>query len=247
MDNLKIFKSETVLLKGKKGKETICICLPDYNSKLSDNKIRMGKCVRNNLKVKLGDIISIEKYPLIPLGNKVHILPFEDTIQGISGNLTKKYLIPFFKDAYRPVYKGDTFICKGENGFKEVEFKVIDTDPEKCCIVGPHTVILDEGEPLKRDKETEEEIEYDDINKKGDNKENSIAIIFRSIDQNITYAAVCKESDNFAKVGQEVLKEYPQLKDKNIFYIHEGSIIDRNKTLKENKVKHNSNILINIQ
>ena len=90
MDSLKIFKSETVLLKGKKGKETVCICLPDFNGKLSDNKIRMGKCVRNNLDVAIGDIISIEKYQFIPLGNSVHILPFKDTIQGISGNLTNK-------------------------------------------------------------------------------------------------------------------------------------------------------------
>ena len=41
MDELKIFKSETVLLKGKKRKETICICLPDDSGRLTDDKIRM--------------------------------------------------------------------------------------------------------------------------------------------------------------------------------------------------------------
>ena len=34
MDELKIFKSETVLLKGKKRKETICICLADDTGRL---------------------------------------------------------------------------------------------------------------------------------------------------------------------------------------------------------------------
>ena len=149
MDELKIFKSETVLLKGKKRKETICICLPDDTGTLTDDKIRMGKVVRNNLRIRLGDIVSVHKYQTIPVGNRVHILPFEDTIEGISGNLTQTYLIPYFKDAYRPVHKGDTFICRG--GFKSVEFKVVETDPEKCCIVGPQTVIFDEGEQIKRE------------------------------------------------------------------------------------------------
>ena len=47
MDELEIIKSETVLLKGKNRKETICICLPDDIGKLIDDKIRMGKIVRN--------------------------------------------------------------------------------------------------------------------------------------------------------------------------------------------------------
>ena len=162
MDELKIFKSETVLLKGKKRKETICICLPDDTGRLTDDKIRMGKVVRNNLRIRLGDIVSVHKYQTIPVGNRVHILPFEDTIEGISGNLTQTYLIPYFKDAYRPVHKGDTFICRG--GFKQVEFKVVETDPEKCCIVGPQTVIFDEGEPIKReDEERADGVGYDRI------------------------------------------------------------------------------------
>ena len=93
MDELKIFKSETVLLKGKKRKETICICLPDDTGRLTDDKIRMGKVVRNNLRIRLGDIVSVHKYQTIPVGNRVHILPFEDTIEGISGNLTQTYLM----------------------------------------------------------------------------------------------------------------------------------------------------------
>ena len=100
----------------------------------------MGKVVRNNWRIRLGDIASVHKYQAIPVGNSVHILPFEDTKEGISGNLTQTYLIPYFKDTYRPVHKGDTFICRG--GFKSVEFKVIETYPEKCCIVGPQTVIF---------------------------------------------------------------------------------------------------------
>jgi len=162
MDELKIFKAETVLIKGKKRKETIAIALPDESGNLDDERIRMNKVVRRNLRVRLGDVISVTKYPNVPMGKRIHILPFEDTVEGISGNLTQTYLVPYFKDVYRPVHKGDTFTVRG--GFKAVEFKVVESDPEKCCIVGPQTVIFDEGEPIKReDEERQDGVGYDDI------------------------------------------------------------------------------------
>jgi transitional endoplasmic reticulum ATPase len=162
MDELKIFKAETVLLKGKKRKETIAIALPDDSGRLDDEKIRMNKVVRRNLRVRLGDIVSVQKHPNVPMGKRVHILPFEDTIEGISGSLTQTYLVPYFKDVYRPVHKGDTFLVRG--GFKSVEFKIVETDPEKCCIIGPQTVIFDEGEAVKReDEERQDGVGYDDI------------------------------------------------------------------------------------
>jgi transitional endoplasmic reticulum ATPase len=162
MDELKIYKAETVILKGKKRKETIAICLPDDSGRLDDEKIRMNKVVRNNLRVRLSDVVNVTKFPNVPMGKRVHILPFEDSVEGITGNLTQTYLIPYFKDVYRPVHKGDTFIVRG--GFKSVEFKVVETDPEKCCIVGPQTVIFDEGEAIKReDEERNDGVGYDDI------------------------------------------------------------------------------------
>ncbi len=163
MDELQIFKSETALLKGKKRKETLAVCLPDETGTLTDDKIRMCKVVRNNLRVRLGDIVSVHKCDNVPIANRVHILPFEDSIEGLSGNFTQTYIVPYFKDAYRPVHKGDTFLCKG--GFnKAIEFKVVETDPEKYCIVGPQTIIFDEGEPIKReDEERADGVGYDDI------------------------------------------------------------------------------------
>ena len=131
MDELKLFKCETVLLKGKKGKETVFICLPDNINRLTDDKIRIGKIARSNLDIELGDIVIVQKYQTIPLGNKVNISFLEDTIRGITGDLYKKFLFPYFHDAYRPVHIGDIY------RFINVEFKILQTDPEKCCIVGP--------------------------------------------------------------------------------------------------------------
>jgi transitional endoplasmic reticulum ATPase len=70
--------------------------------------------------------------------------------------------VPYFKDCYRPVRKGDTFLVRG--GFKAVEFKVVETDPGEFCIVAPNTMIFDEGEPIKReDEEKLDGVGYDDI------------------------------------------------------------------------------------
>ena len=163
MDELKIFKGDTVLLKGKKRRDTVCIALAvEEGDDLENMKIRMNKVVRRNLRVRLGDVVSVHPCPDIPTGNKVHILPIDDTIEGITGNLTQTYLIPYFKDCYRPVRKGDTFLVRG--GFKAVEFKVVEVDPGEFCIVSPNTMLFDEGEPIKRaDEEQLDGVGYDDI------------------------------------------------------------------------------------
>ena len=58
MDELKIFKGDTVLLKGKKRKDTVCIALAvEETDNLADEKIRMNKVVRQNLRVKFGDVV----------------------------------------------------------------------------------------------------------------------------------------------------------------------------------------------
>lgn len=87
----------------------------------------------------------------VKYGKRVHVLPFSDTIEGVSGNLFDVYLKPYFQEAYRPVRKGDTFLARG--GMRAVEFKVVDTDPADYCIVAPDTEIFCEGEPLNREDE----------------------------------------------------------------------------------------------
>jgi transitional endoplasmic reticulum ATPase len=163
MDELKLFNGDTVMLKGKKRRDTICIALTvDKEDSLTDDKIRMNKVVRNNLRVRLGDVVSVHPTPEIPNGTRVHILPIDDTVEGISGNLTQTYLVPYFQDCYRPVRKGDTFLVR--KAMKPVEFKIVETDPGEFCVVGPNTMIFDEGEPIKReDEEKLDGVGYDDI------------------------------------------------------------------------------------
>jgi transitional endoplasmic reticulum ATPase len=163
MEELKIYKGDTVLLKGKKRRDTIALALyPEEGDALEDGKIRMNKTVRNNLRLRLGDIVAVHPYPDVPNGERVHILPIDDTIEGVTGNITQTYLIPYFKDTWRPLRKGDTFVVRG--GFKQIEFKVVETDPGEHVIVSPNTMIHDEGEPISRaDEEKADGVGYDDV------------------------------------------------------------------------------------
>ena len=58
---------------------------------------------------------------------------------------------------------GDILLVRG--GMRQVEFKVVETDPSPHCIVAPDTVIHCEGEPIKREDEEESlnEVGYDDV------------------------------------------------------------------------------------
>lgn len=161
MDELQLFRGDTVLIKGKKRRESVCIALMDENC--PNEKMRMNRCIRNNLRVRLGDVVSLLPCNSIQYGRRIHILPIDDTIEGITGNLYDVYLKPYFLEAYRPVRKNDIFIIRGN--MRAVEFKIIATDPSPYCIVAPDTIIHFEGDPIKRADEEEKlnEIGYDDI------------------------------------------------------------------------------------
>lgn len=160
MEKLQLFRGDTVLLKGKKRRDTVCIVLSDDT--VDENKIRMNKVVRKNLRVRLGDVVSVHQCTDVKYGKRIHVLPIDDTIEGITGNLFDVFLKPYFLEAYRPVRKGDTFLARG--GMRSVEFKVVETDPAEYCIVAPDTEIYCEGEPIKReDEEKLDDVGYDDI------------------------------------------------------------------------------------
>eukprot|EP00824_Muranothrix_gubernata_P010672 TRINITY_DN23771_c0_g3_i1.p1 TRINITY_DN23771_c0_g3~~TRINITY_DN23771_c0_g3_i1.p1 ORF type:complete len:816 (+),score=243.18 TRINITY_DN23771_c0_g3_i1:201-2450(+) len=160
MEALQLFRGDTVLIKGKRRHDTVCIVLADDTC--DEGKIRMNKVVRKNLRVRLGDIVAVHACVDIKYGKRIHVLPFDDTIEGVTGNLFEVFLKPYFLEAYRPLRKGDCFLVRG--GMRAVEFKVVETDPPEHCIVAPDTNIHCEGEPIRRDDEERlDEVGYDDV------------------------------------------------------------------------------------
>ncbi|KAG4979871.1 hypothetical protein JHK82_033112 [Glycine max] len=141
LKKLQLFRGDTILVKGKKRKDTVCIALRDENCE--ESKIRLNKVLRSNLRVRLGDAVSVHSCPDVKYGKRVHILPIDDTIEGVTGNLFDAYL---------------------KRGMRSVEFKVIEIDPGEYCVVARDTEIFCEREPVKReDEERLDEVGYDDV------------------------------------------------------------------------------------
>ncbi|KAF4473074.1 cell division control Cdc48, partial [Fusarium agapanthi] len=161
MDQLQLFRGDTVLVRGKKRKDTVLIVLAD--EELDDGSARINRVVRHNLRVKHGDMITIHPCPDIKYAKRIAVLPIADTVEGITGSLFDVFLAPYFREAYRPVRQGDLFIVRG--GMRQVEFKVVEVDPPEYGIVAQDTVIHCEGEPIQRDEEENNlnEVGYDDI------------------------------------------------------------------------------------
>jgi hypothetical protein len=47
---------------------------------------------RNNIRVKLGDVCNLHACSDIQYGKRVHIVPFDDSIEGLGGNIFDVYL-----------------------------------------------------------------------------------------------------------------------------------------------------------
>ena len=99
---------------------------------------KINKVARSNLRVRIADVVSVHLCPDAKYGKKLHVLPVDDTVEGITGNLFEAYIKPYFLDAYRPVHKGDLFLVRG--GMRSVEFKVMEIDlGSKYCIMAAGT------------------------------------------------------------------------------------------------------------
>lgn len=162
MAALDLFRGDFVLVKGKKRRTTVLVAIEDES--LPDAIIRINKVARRNLRCKLGDIISVHRIEDMEDLKAVHILPFDDTIEGLPSdwNPFDDYLRPYFQNMFRPVTKGDTFTY----GTPEVEFRVMEMDPAEKPYgqVAPETVIHCEGEPtLRLDEDKQDSVGYDDL------------------------------------------------------------------------------------
>jgi hypothetical protein len=72
METLQLFRGDTVLVKGKKRKDTVLIVLADDD--LDDGSARMNRVVRHNLRVKHGDIVTVHPCPDIKYVSSIVIL-----------------------------------------------------------------------------------------------------------------------------------------------------------------------------
>ncbi|KAF3685424.1 hypothetical protein FXO37_00635 [Capsicum annuum] len=55
-------------------------------------KIKRNKVFKNSLRFRLGNVISVHQCPDVKYGNRIHFLPIDDTIEGVTRNLFDAYL-----------------------------------------------------------------------------------------------------------------------------------------------------------
>ena len=72
-----------------------------------------------------------------------------------------------------------------------------------------------------------------------------IAVNFVSLCNNINYPMACKKTDRFSKIEKKLYQEFPELRNKNIYFIVNGNVIDKSLTFEQNKIKSGNTILIN--
>jgi hypothetical protein len=79
---------------GKNRCDTVLIYLSSDD--VEEDRIKVNKVAPNNLRVKLGDLVGVHPCRDITYGKRLHILPFDDSIEGFSGDIFDVYLNPYF-------------------------------------------------------------------------------------------------------------------------------------------------------
>ena len=76
--------------------------------------------------------------------------------------------------------------------------------------------------------------------------EKLISIKFISINQDIDFTVIAKNTDDFTKIEKILYERYPKYNDSENFFLVNGSKIDRNMTLEENKIRNNDILTLQI-
>ena len=78
--------------------------------------------------------------------------------------------------------------------------------------------------------------------KKGDKL---MTIIFYSVDQDIHYSLICKNTDKFSNVEQKLFEQFPKCQEDTYYFMANGIQINRYKTLEQLKLKNSAIITMN--
>ena len=167
MAALNLMAGDTVRLKGRRARETICVLRADKS--VPAGGLWLTAQARGNLRVKPGDYVKLYACDSIQEGVRVTLQPFGDSMGGLSAEeLQEQVMAPYFAPAgaeasFRPVHEGDRIRVR--RGAQVVEMMVVTTEPERRVLVSGETEIEVLEEPIERADLAAEEDEggYDDI------------------------------------------------------------------------------------
>ncbi|CAI7587081.1 unnamed protein product [Penicillium palitans] len=137
MESFPFLRGDSVVITERNGKDTVLIVVS--NDDLEDGYAYVKRVVRDNLRVRQGDVITIHPCLDSRYVRRIVILPTADSVEGFTGSLFDVYLAPYFRNAYRPVRQGDRFTVRGDK--REVEFKIVEVEPAGYGVVAEETII----------------------------------------------------------------------------------------------------------
>jgi hypothetical protein len=74
--------------------------------------------------------------------------------------------------------------------------------------------------------------------------EKLISVIFSSLDENILYSIICKNTEKFSKLEEKLYNDYPEYSKFDNYFMYNGNRVNKMKTLDENKIKNGSVIIL---
>ena len=68
--------------------------------------------------------------------------------------------------------------------------------------------------------------------------ERLMAIIFYSVDQKVHYPMICKNTDTINKLEGKLYEEYPNLSERENYFLCKGNVINKFQSFEKNKIKN---------
>ena len=75
--------------------------------------------------------------------------------------------------------------------------------------------------------------------------EHLMAIIFYSVDQKVHYPMICKNTDTINKLEGKLYEEYPNLTERENYFLCKGGVINKFKSFEKMKIKNGDIIILN--
>ncbi len=218
----------------------------------------------NHYNIESDDIILciiFDKYINVKSGDKLYKIRYNEsyTISELKNEIHQK--ISFMKTAFQLKYNNN--ILEDD---KTLKFYGISNNSTIELIQLQNTLLRLRNGFCERSKEITNYLSYSNMNKTliykiveleeslkilMDNKNNFRAelfpVIISSKDQKIHRSFICKKDESFKVLENLLYETYPQYKNtENIFTVNK-KVIDTNKSIEENDIKDNDNIIIQIK
>lgn len=74
--------------------------------------------------------------------------------------------------------------------------------------------------------------------------EKMISIIFISVDENVHYSLICKNTDSINSIENRLIKEYPELSNTDNYFLYKGKEMNKFKIFEDYKIKNGDIITI---